>query len=152
MLNFLQSCEGKEAKFSLLFLMGTIALLPLEPLPLMAGESNNNGIYNKLTSLLQKSVDVRISNISFDERQFIDKMNIDDVLLTPSRKNGSRTICVTDTKQHPCKYHIAIIAENASPSDILLNTFNANTQQNNPSVLNETTERLFVRASSIIRQ
>lgn len=152
MFNFLQSCERKETKFFLLFLIGTITLLPSEPLPLMACESNNNGIYNKLTALLRKSLDVKISNISCDEWQFIDKMNIDDVLLTPSRKNGSKTICVTDTKQYPCKYHIAVIAENASPSDILLNTFNANTQQNNPSVLNETTERLFVRASSIIRQ
>jgi hypothetical protein len=128
-----------------------LTLFSLEPLPLMACETINNGNYNKITTQLEKSLDVTIRNISCDERQSIDKMNIDDVLLTPSRKNGSRTICITDTEQYPCKFHIAVIAVGASPSDVLLGTFKAKAQQNKTSVLNETTERLFVRASSIIR-
>ena len=111
--------------------------------------SRNNGIYGKIAHEIEKSSSAKLMALSCEEIKAIDNIDSTDILLSTGRKDGSPTICVTDNRNNPCMFHIAKVIDNTSSSNLLLNIFGGNTQSYD--VLNETTERLFIRPSSIIR-
>lgn len=154
--NPLERSQNHLKKISKITLVSlTVSLLSAIELPLSAVEtttdcvSKNKRIYGEIANRIEKSSSVKLIALSCEDIKAIDNIDSTNILLTTGRKEGSPTICVTDNRNNPCMFHIAKVIDNKNSSNLLLSIFGENIQSYD--VLNETTERLFIRPSSIIR-
>ena len=100
---------------------------------------------NKIeTSELSSSVE-----LDCKERAEVSRYKGDDFEVTTGRKDGRYVICASDSRANPCKVVIGVISEGQDPTKALGDIFGATREQ--PTVLNETVERLYLKPSRIIR-
>ena len=100
-------------------------------------------------SMIKASTEAEPAAIKCEEIKKIQKYSTEETFITSGRKKGKYIICLSDTKHDPCKHIIGVITSTFDPSASLVNIFDAN--QVAPKVLNETTERLYLRPSKLMR-
>lgn len=100
-------------------------------------------------SMIKASTEAEPAAIHCEEIKKIQKYAPKEIFITSGRTGGKYIICFSDTKNDPCKHIIGEIKSTFDPSASLANIFNAN--QSAPKVLNETTERLYLRPSKLMR-
>ena len=83
------------------------------------------------------------------ERAEVSRYKGDDFEVTTGRKGGRYVICASDSRANPCKVVIGVISEGLDPTKALGDIFGATREQ--PTVLNETVERLYLKPSRIMR-
>ena len=110
---------------------------------------HDNSIIEKLILKINLHENTELNIITCEEIDIIKSLNEDKLLVTSGRKRGRYTICLSDTKDEPCKFIIGYFKKNGIPSEMLSKLFEVEFSQNGE--LNETVERLFLEPSSLIR-
>ena len=110
---------------------------------------NDNSIFEKLIIKINSHENTELNLISCKEIDFIKGVDEDKLIVTTGRRRGRYSICLSDTKDNPCKFIIGYFKKNGVPSQMLSELFDIEFSQNGE--LNETVERLFLEPSSLIR-
>jgi len=115
----------------------------------LACENKFSGIYQNIISQIKRSKSLEVLPLSCKQQSEINDFKAHDVYLTTGRSKGNATICVTNNQSYPCMFHVARLIDQSNPSEILLTINGDRTPRQH--LLNETTERLFLRPTSLIR-
>ena len=90
----------------------------------------------------------RARQLSCKEIATIQAVNPESLEVTTGRISGKPVICMSSSRSMPCLFILADLSEDGDPTSILAEIFN---YQQNPTVLNETVERLFIRPAKYIK-
>ena len=110
---------------------------------------NDNSIIEKLIIKINSYEHTELNLITCKEIDIIKGFNEDKLLVTTGRKRGRYSICLSNTKDNPCKFILGYFKKNGIPSEMLSKLFEIEFSQDGE--LNETVERLFLEPSSLIR-
>lgn len=86
--------------------------------------------------------------LSCKEIATIQGVNPDSLEVTTGRISGKPVLCMSSSRSTPCQFILADFSEEGDPTSILAEIFD---YQQNPTVLNETVERLFIRPAKYIK-
>ena len=86
--------------------------------------------------------------LSCKEITTIQAANPDSLEVNTGRISGKPVLCMSSSRSTPCQFILADLSEEGDPTSILAEIFN---YQQNPTVLNETVERLFIRPAKYIK-
>lgn len=86
--------------------------------------------------------------LSCKEIATIQAVNPESLVVTTGRISGKPVLCMSSSRSTPCQFILADLSEEGDPTSILAEIFN---YQQNPVVLNETVERLFIRPAKYIK-
>ena len=91
---------------------------------------------------------VKTRELSCREIGALQAANPDSLEITTGRISGKPVICISASRSQPCQYILADLPENGDPTSMLADLFK---YQQNPTILNETVERLFIRPAKYIK-
>ena len=112
-------------------------------------ESVENEVVKWSITKIKSSDIANVSSYTCDDAKNMSKMNGDKISITSGRKRGKATICLSDEKDYPCKFIIGNINSEVDATTALSKIYSFTPPQ--PSQLNETVERLFLKPSSLIQ-
>ncbi len=112
-------------------------------------QNSPNRVVRWSISKIESSDIATVIPLTCDEEKIMHKMKIDKISITSGRKRGKATICLSDEKDYPCKFIIGNINSEVDATKALSKIYSFTPPQ--PSQLNETVERLFLKPSSLIQ-
>ena len=143
--------------FSRIISVSITSFLFFSILPLKS--ENRTDICNKpplLSSILKSIEDFDLAekyDLSCSQYEMISLIPEDSLFISTKRSRGKDQICLTSSKTSgKCTYKIGFFIGEGNPSNKLCKMFETDCSlNNNPLVLTETVERLYLKPSTLIR-
>ena len=143
--------------FSRIISISITSFLFFSLLPLKSENQNDICLKSPLLSSILKSIEkfdlAENYDLSCSQYKTISLIPEDSLFISTKRSRGKDQICLTNSKNTgKCTYKIGFFIGEGNPSNKLCRMFETDCSlKNNPLVLTETVERLYLKPSTLIR-